>query len=84
MGAGADLQREVHEHPQVEANGFLPIVHGADGLDFRLVAAPQHFDGESTRPSGPAPELGQHTEEVLIDLGYTWEDIDRLKTAEVI
>ena len=71
--------KEVHEHPQVEANGFLPIVHGADGLDFRLVAAPQHFDGESTRPSGPAPELGQHTEEILLEAGLDWNAISKAR-----
>jgi crotonobetainyl-CoA:carnitine CoA-transferase CaiB-like acyl-CoA transferase len=33
----------------------------------------------------PAPEFGQHTEEVLIDLlGYDWDEIARLKDAEVI
>jgi len=26
-----------------------------------------------------APELGQHTEEILIDLGYDWEDIIAMK-----
>jgi crotonobetainyl-CoA:carnitine CoA-transferase CaiB-like acyl-CoA transferase len=31
-----------------------------------------------------APELGQHTEEVLLELGYTWENIIELKDAEVI
>jgi crotonobetainyl-CoA:carnitine CoA-transferase CaiB-like acyl-CoA transferase len=27
----------------------------------------------------PAPEFGQHTEEVLLEYGYSWEDIARLK-----
>ena len=32
-----------------------------------------------------APEFGQHTEEVLIDIaGYTWEEIADLKDKEVI
>ena len=38
-------------------------------------------------PAGPvacAPELGQHTEEVLLELGYDWEAIEQLKEAEVI
>jgi crotonobetainyl-CoA:carnitine CoA-transferase CaiB-like acyl-CoA transferase len=31
-----------------------------------------------------APELGQHTEEVLLELGYSWEEIDRLRSAAVL
>ena len=31
-----------------------------------------------------APELGQHTEEVLLELGHTWDDIVQLKDGEVI
>jgi len=27
----------------------------------------------------PAPEFGQHTEEVLLEYGYSWEDIARFK-----
>jgi formyl-CoA transferase len=30
---------------------------------------------------GTAPELGQHTEEVLLEAGYGWDDIARLKDA---
>jgi len=32
----------------------------------------------------PAPELGQHTEEILEDLGYTWDDIARLRESRTI
>jgi crotonobetainyl-CoA:carnitine CoA-transferase CaiB-like acyl-CoA transferase len=35
--------------------------------------------------SREAPEFGQHTEEILIDiLGYSWDDITKLKDEEVI
>jgi formyl-CoA transferase len=27
----------------------------------------------------PAPEFGQHTEEVLLEAGYTWEEIGALR-----
>ena len=30
-------------------------------------------------PPAVAPELGQHTEEVLLELGYTWDDIGRFQ-----
>jgi crotonobetainyl-CoA:carnitine CoA-transferase CaiB-like acyl-CoA transferase len=33
----------------------------------------------------PAPEFGQHTEEILTELlGCSWEEIGRLREAEVI
>jgi crotonobetainyl-CoA:carnitine CoA-transferase CaiB-like acyl-CoA transferase len=31
-----------------------------------------------------APELGEHTEEILLQIGYTWEDIGKLKEDQVI
>jgi len=30
------------------------------------------------------PELGQHTAEVLLELGYTWDNIATLKDQQVI
>jgi len=67
---------EVRRSEQVAANGYLPEVVGHDGTPFRLVAPPYQFDEQPTRPRGPAPEIGQHTEEVLLDSGLTWEEIN--------
>ena len=67
--------KEVHTHAQVGPNGFLPTVTGHDGVDFALVSAPMHFDGVPTAPSGPAPELGQDTELILMEAGLDWDEI---------
>jgi crotonobetainyl-CoA:carnitine CoA-transferase CaiB-like acyl-CoA transferase len=32
----------------------------------------------------PAPEFGQHTEEILLEYGYTWEDISHLREQGII
>lgn len=73
--------KEVHRHPQIEPNGFLPLVTGNDGMQFRLVAAPMRFDNENTTPNGPAPELGQDTEMVLMDAGLDWDEISAAREA---
>ena len=64
--AAALTPAEVHEHVQVEANGYLPELTSQEGARFRLPAPPMQFGGEAPAPRGPAPELGQHTEEILL------------------
>ena len=72
---------EVHDHVQVEANGYLPEVVAHDGSTYRLPAPPMQFGGSAPVPQGPAPELGQHTEELLLELGHDWDAISKLREA---
>jgi crotonobetainyl-CoA:carnitine CoA-transferase CaiB-like acyl-CoA transferase len=43
------------------------------------VASPVKFRETPASIKTSAPQLGQHTEEVLLGLGYTWDDITKLK-----
>ena len=70
---------EIPNHPQIEPNGFLPVVTPQNGNPFRLVPAPMHFDDHPTVPRGAAPELGQHTEEILLETGLDWDEISQLR-----
>ena len=70
---------QVRGHGQVDANGYLPEVVAHDGSTFRLPASPMQFGGVSPVPGGPAPELGQHTEEILLELGHDWDAISELR-----
>lgn len=70
---------EVCGSTQVADNGYLPSVTGADGRPFRLVSPPYQFDGTPGVPAGPAPELGQHTEEILLESGWSWDEISTLR-----
>jgi crotonobetainyl-CoA:carnitine CoA-transferase CaiB-like acyl-CoA transferase len=67
---------DVVADPLTAASGAFPRV---DGSSRRTVASPIDFAGELPGEAGRAPELGEHTEQLLIDLGYEWEDIARLQ-----
>ena len=69
--------------PAVWENGYLIHRSQLDGGD-DVVGTPVRFSATPSRASGVAPELGQHTEEVLLELGYTWEDIAELRAAGAI
>jgi crotonobetainyl-CoA:carnitine CoA-transferase CaiB-like acyl-CoA transferase len=74
---------ELYDDPQVVANGYLPEMTTASGQAVQLVANPVQFDErppEITR----APEHGEHTETVLLELGMGWDEIAALKEAGAI
>ncbi len=54
----------------------------SDGVP--LVRLPWLVDGEPLAPSAPAPRFGQHTHELLEDLGFSEERIAALLTAGVV
>ena len=75
---------EVGEDPQAIANGYLPEVEKGDGRVYRGIASPARFDGASIGSLAGAPEHGQNTEEVLLELGFGWDDIVGLKEQGVV
>jgi crotonobetainyl-CoA:carnitine CoA-transferase CaiB-like acyl-CoA transferase len=72
--APLNLAREVHDDPQVVANGYIQTIQTMRGAALDVPANPIRFDQNPPSVSG-APEHGQHTEEVLMDLGLSFEEI---------
>ncbi len=75
---------EVITDPQALANDFFAEVEHPTLGKIRLVTMPVKFHQDPALVRTPAPEKGQHTEEILLDLGYSWEDIVKIKEQEVI
>jgi crotonobetainyl-CoA:carnitine CoA-transferase CaiB-like acyl-CoA transferase len=74
-GVWAAMQRaaEIPDDPQVLANVYLAEIE-VDGKPCPLVRSPVQFD-ESLPELRAAPEIGQHTEEVLLELGLYWNEL---------
>jgi crotonobetainyl-CoA:carnitine CoA-transferase CaiB-like acyl-CoA transferase len=69
---------ELYDDPQVIANGYLPTMTAGNGEQVQLVASPAQFD-EIAVTVERAPEHGEHTELLLMDLGYDWDQIAAMK-----
>src|SRR3954469_2989743 len=66
----ASTLTELAADPQAEAAGLFPSVDHPAG-SFRTIAIPVHIDGAAIGPRGLAPDIGEHTAEVLEAAGLT-------------
>lgn len=75
---------EVSNDPQALANNYFIYVDHPVWGKTKVVGFPWDFSKTPASWRREAPEFGQHTEEILLELGYTWDDIGKLKSEEVI
>lgn len=75
---------EVRDDPQVIANRYLVDYQHPTHGPFKVACSPVQFNEEATDVRRIAPDTGQDTEEVLLELGWSWEDIGKLKEQKII
>ncbi len=75
---------EVTKDPQAIAENFFVDVDNQTLGKIKLVTQPLDFHQNPSRVRTPAPKRGQHTEEVLLEIGYSRENIAQLKEQKVI
>jgi crotonobetainyl-CoA:carnitine CoA-transferase CaiB-like acyl-CoA transferase len=75
---------EVIRDPQVSANGYLHHVPVSAADPVAVIRPPVIFDDTTPAHGSPAPEHGQHTEEILLELGYDWDGIAELQKAKAL
>ena len=75
---------EMFDDPQVVANGLVDeFTHVQEGK-VRMVGPYARFSGTPPPHAPPSPALGQHTGEILEWLGYTPEEVERLRQDKTI
>ena len=67
----------------LRAAGTFIEAPGRDGA-VPAVATPVDFDRTPSIPSAPTPDLGEHTEEILLALGHDWDRIIEWKTDGIV
>jgi len=76
---------DLPEDPQMRANGYVVDFDHPQFGPTQVVGLPVRLSETPGSVRAPAPELGQHTEEVLLDvLGWDWDRIADLRAKEVI
>jgi len=76
--------REVQTDPQALANDFIvPFQHPLLG-QINIPGYPVQFSASKAGTYSAAPQLGEHTDEVLQYLGYSVLDIEQLRKDEVV
>jgi crotonobetainyl-CoA:carnitine CoA-transferase CaiB-like acyl-CoA transferase len=75
---------ELHDDEQAIANGYVAAVVPTEGGDpFPLVVNPVQFD-ERPAEITAAPAAGEHTDQILAELGYDWDRVVGLKVAGAV
>lgn len=70
---------EVANDPQVLANDHIVEVEHPSFGPAKIVTTPIRLNKQAPQIRMLAPEIGQHNEEILLELGYTWDDIANLQ-----
>ena len=78
------LRTQVVNDPQLRANDIVVPLEGAGGKLTSTISSPIQVHGVAKAPAKRAPALGENTEEVLRQLGFSAAEIDGLHASGAV
>jgi formyl-CoA transferase len=75
---------EVVKDPQLRENDIVVPIEGAGGNLKLTIGSPMQVHDVAKVPAKRAPEIGEHSEEILQELGFDTKEIDGLRTSGAI
>ncbi|KZV68827.1 CAIB/BAIF family enzyme [Peniophora sp. CONT] len=75
---------QTFEHPQALARGAVVEVDHPRAGPIKMVAPAVSYNGKKMPVTRPPPWLGQHTDEVLSELGYSEKDVAVLRSEKIV
>ena len=75
---------QVERDPQVVFNKMIMDVEHPDVGNVKLLSHPVRYDGKAPAVTRPPPRIGEHTREVLAELGYSPAEIEAFVNSEVV
>ena len=75
---------ELFDDPQIKANGLVTEVEHKEEGAVKMIGPLAKFRGTPMEAKTPSPALGQHSSEILKELGFSGEDIARWKEAGIL
>ena len=75
---------QVERDPQVVFNKMIMDVEHPDVGNVKLLSHPVRYDGKAPAVTRPPPRIGEHTREVLAELGYSPAEIEAFVNSAVV
>lgn len=75
---------EVFSHPQIEARRMRRTIDHPSVGEIEMPGSPMHFSRTPTALNRHPPRLGEHTDEILAEIGYDASDIEAFHSEDIV